>query len=61
MKMPDFEFPLILIVELTKINPKSNIKNILIAAIVIEFFDPWKKAKIGFGVSTGFDGLMFCV
>ena len=54
MKIPDFEFPLILIVELTKINPKSSIKNIEMAAMVIELFDPWKNANKGFGVSIGF-------
>jgi hypothetical protein len=59
MKMPDFEFPLILIVELAKINPKSSIKNILIPEMAMEFFDPWKNANRGFGVeSTGLGGIL---
>lgn len=43
-------------------NPKRSMRKMEIAEKVIEFFEPWKKAKIGFGVeSTGLDGVLFCV
>jgi len=42
--------------------PKRSMRKMEMAEKVMEVFEPWKKAKIGFGVvSTGLDGVLFFV
>jgi hypothetical protein len=41
-------------------NPKRRIRKIQMAEKTMDVFEPWKKAKIGFGVEpTCLDGVLF--
>jgi hypothetical protein len=42
-------------------NPKRSIKKILMAAIGMEFFDPWKKANNIFGVESTLPPRLFSI